>query len=141
MNNYNPGVVCLQEIKLGETLYNPGLNYEFYKMSPTGGDRAHGGAAIIINKAIQHSYVPLNTNLQAVAICACLDREITICLLYLPPRSGVALNDIQALFNQLPSPVLLLGDFNSHNPLWGDRNLDFEGRIVDDFIHRNNLYI
>ena len=124
---------------LGNSLFNPGLNYEIYSVNPEVDHRAHGGVAIIINKSVHHSSIPLNTTLQAVAVRVCFEKEITICSLYLPPRSGFSLNDIQALFRQLPSPVLLLGDFNSHNPLWGGNNLDPEGRIVEDFIHINDL--
>ena len=139
MHDHNPGVICLQETKLGNSIYNPGLNYNMYHKSPRNGDRAHGGVAIIINKSIQHSNIPLNTNLQAVAIRACFDQEITVCSLYLPPRSGFTLNEIQLLINQLPPPFLLLGDFNSHNPLWGGDTLDTEGRVIDDFILNNDL--
>ena len=132
-------MVCLQETKLGDALYNPGLNYEFYKMCPADGERAHGGVAIVVSKSVQHSFIPLTSNLQAVAIRAFLDREITICSIYLPPRSAVSLADLQALLRQLPPPFLLLGDFNAHNPLWGGTTLDTEGRAVDDFIHVNDL--
>ena len=79
MHDHNPGIICLQETKLGNSIYNPGLNYNMYHKSPRNGDRAHGGVAIIINKSIQHSNIPLNTNLQAVAIRACFDQEITVC--------------------------------------------------------------
>ena len=102
-------------------------------------DDPHGGVAIIVRKSVQHHLINLNTVLQAVAVRACFEREITICSVYLPPRSGFSLNDIQTLVNQLPPPFLILGDFNSHNPLWGGNFLDTEGRIIDDLIQNNNL--
>ena len=108
-------------------------------MGPLDGERAHGGVAIIINKSLQHYNVPLTTNLQAVAVRACFDREITICSLYLPPRSEFSLNDLQTLINQLPPPFLLLGDFNSHNPFWGGNLLDTQGKIIDDLLVNNDL--
>ena len=112
MNNHNPGIVCLQETMLGNVTFNPGLNYDIFSMNPTDGDRAHGGVAIIVNKSLQHSPISLQTNLQAIAIRACLDKEITVCSLYLhPPHSRFTVIDIQELINQLPPPFLLLGDF------------------------------
>ena len=137
LNTYNPGVVCLQETKLGNSAYNPGLNFDIHSLNP--GDDPHGGVALIVNRVIQHSRIPLISNLQAIAIKVCFDREITICSIYLPPRSGFSLNDLQSLINQLPEPFLLLGDFNSHNPLWGGDILDREGKIVDDLIQNNNI--
>ena len=137
MHDSNPGVVCLQETKLGNSVYNPGLNYTIYSMSPR--EDPHGGVSIIINKSIQHSNVPLNTDLQAIAVRATFEREITICNIYIPPRTRFTLNDINSLINQLPTPFLLLGDFNCHNPLWGGNFLDAKGRIIDDIIQTNDL--
>ena len=104
-------------------------------------DDPHGGVAIIVRKSIQHHTINLNTVLQAVAVRACFEREITICSVYLPPRSGFSLNDIQTLVNQLPPPFLILGDFNSHNPLWGGNILDAKGRIIDDLIQNNKRIV
>ena len=139
LNEHNPGVISLQETKLGNNLYNPGLNYDMYRKNPRDNDHPHGGVAIIISKALQHTNIALNTDLQAVAIRVCFEREITICSLYLPPRSSFTLNDVQALVNQLPPPFLVLGDFNSHSPLWGGNVLDNEGRIIDDLIQNNAI--
>ena len=108
-------------------------------MNPRDDNHPHGGVAIIVNKIVQHSTVPLNSNLQAVAIRACFEREITICSIYIPPRSRITHNDLQALVDQLPSPFLLLGDFNCHNPLWGGDLVDPVGRIVDDVMNNNDI--
>ena len=65
-----------------------------HKMNPRA-DYAHGGVAIIVHKSVQHSNIPLNTDLQAIAIRACFDSEITICSLYLPPHLKFTDSDIQ----------------------------------------------
>ena len=139
LHDYNPGITCLQEIKLGTDSFNPGLNYVLYRSPPPASDRAKGGAAIIIKKSLQHSLLKLNTHLQAVAIQVILDRQLTICSLYLPPDLTFNVNDLQVLVNQLPSPFLILGDFNAHNPLWGGDTLDPKGKIIEDFIDRNPI--
>ena len=84
MNRCNPRIVCLQETKLGEKNFNPGLDYSFYKSPPPASDHAKGGTAIIINNAIQHFEVNLNTSLQAVAVHALFDKYIIICSMHLP---------------------------------------------------------
>lgn len=139
MHEFNPGIICLQETMLGNSPYNPGLNYSIFKSYPPTGDRAHGGAAIIINKSLQHSTIQLNTTLQAVAISVILEKRITICSLYLPPDLAFNIGDIQSLIDQLPAPLLLLGDFNAHNPLWGSRFLDSKGKLIEDLIDRNDV--
>ena len=38
---------------------------------------------------------------------------------------------------QLPSPFLILGDFNAHSPVWGSPNTNTRGQIIEDFITSN----
>ena len=140
MRDHNPGIVCLQETMLGNSSYNPGLNFDIYSCPPPPGDRAHGGAAIVVSKALQHSLLNLNTPLQAVAIKVLFDKEVTICSLYLPPDpASFSFNDLQFLIDQLPVPFLILGDFNAHNPLWGGNVLDAKGRIIEAIIDSNPI--
>ena len=61
-------VACLQETKLGNKPYNPGLNYNFYQSPPLPGDRSHGGTAIIIDKSVKCNHIQLDTDLQACAV-------------------------------------------------------------------------
>ena len=122
IRDFNPGIICLQETMLGNSSYNPGMNFNIFNSPPPPGDRAHGGAAVIVSKSLQHTRVPLNTNLQAVALSIILDRTITVCSVYLPPDLDFNIIDVQILINQLPAPFLLLGDFNAHIPLWGGAN-------------------
>ena len=138
MHDFNPGIICLQETMLGNSSYNPGLNYSIFNSSPVGGG-THGGAAIIVKNSLQHSKIALNTNLQAVALSVILDKRITVCSLYLPPHLVFNIRDVQSLINQLPTPFLLLGDFNAHNPLWGGRILDNKGKIIGDLIDTNDI--
>ena len=121
MHDYNPGVVCLQETMLGTENFNPGLNYDIYDCAAPVGGRAHGGVAVIIKKSLQHSSINLNTSLQAVAVKVILDKAVTVCSLYLPPKVPFNVTDIQNLIDQLPTPFLILGDFNAHNPFMGWR--------------------
>ena len=141
MHDFNPGIVCLQETKLGNASFHPGMNYVIYNSTPPPGDRAHGGAAIITSKSIQHSEIYLNSPFQAVAVSAVLGKRITICSIYLPGVIGFTKNDLQNLINQLPPPFLLLGDFNAHNPLWGGNDLDNFGGIVEDILNTNDIIL
>ena len=42
------------------------------------------------------------------------------------------------LLQQLPSPYILLGDFNGHNILWGGQNNDSRGELIENFITKND---
>ena len=45
------------------------------------------------------------------------------------------------LLQQLPSPYILLGDFNGHNILWGGQNNDSRGELIENFITKNDICI
>ena len=68
-------------------------------------------------------------------------RPITVCSVYIPPHSSVNEEDLNDLMRQLPSPVLIMGDFNAHSPVWGGDKLDARGRMIEQFVSNNNLCI
>ena len=47
-------------------------------------------------------------------------KTITLCSVYLPPCDHFNFNpkDLQDIIDQLPSPFILMGDFNGHHTLW-----------------------
>ena len=139
IHDFNPGIICLQETMLGDSIFNPGLNFNVFNSPPPTGERAHGGASVIIHKSLQHSPIPLDTPLQAVALSVLLNRKISVCSLYLLPSLDFDLHDLQSLVDQLPVPFLLLGDFNAHSPLWGRQNLDNKGKVIEDLLDRNDI--
>ncbi|RUS69238.1 hypothetical protein EGW08_023000 [Elysia chlorotica] len=40
---------------------------------------------------------------------------------------------------QLPSPVIFMGDFNAHNPLWGSLRTDPRGKIFEKFLSESDF--
>ena len=73
----------------------------------------------LINNKCPSSQIHLKTNIQAVAVSVTLHRTISICSIHIPPRSKLVEKDLDEIVNQLPTPFLLLGDFNGHNFIWG----------------------
>ena len=76
---------------------------------PGNNERAAGGVSIFINNNAPHSHIPLNTNLQAVAVSITLHQVITLCSIYIPPSSKLSPKDLDDLVLQLLSPFILLG--------------------------------
>ena len=80
-----PSIICLQETFLKP---NDNLNirgYTMYNHIHQTCDRASGGSSIVINNSVPQSLIPLNANLQAVAVKVTLHRTIHVCSIYLPP--------------------------------------------------------
>jgi hypothetical protein len=110
-----------------------------YNCYAQGDERVSGGSSVLIRQDTLHSVVPLQTNIQAVAVRLTLHVALTLCSIYIPPSSSPSVADFQALLNQLPQPFLLVGDFNAHNPLWGSTNVNNRGKVLEDIIADNNL--
>ena len=108
------------------------LIYPFYPLSPSLWETARYRLKYCLKGSLSPKQ-PTNhptTSLQAVAISVSLDKEITICSVYIPPNFQLQSQHLDFLLEQLSSPYLLLGDFNGHNILWGCNKNNTRGEII-----------
>ena len=141
ISEYNPSVFCFQE-----TFLKPDDNISLrgfivYNYVHTDCLRPSGGASIFVKSSFPQRKIDLQTELQATAVSVTLDREITICSVYIPPSFSLNSQHLDNLLQQLPSPYILLGDFNGHNILWGGQNNDSRGELIENFITKNDICI
>ena len=102
-------------------------------------ERAAGGSTIgLVRDSILHSYVNLNTDLQAVAVRITLDKTITLCSVYTTPNSALSLAQLKYLADQLPTSFIIMGDYNGHNPLWGSKTTTDKAKNVKTFSPRKD---
>lgn len=111
----------------------------FTNSPPTSGGHSCGGTAILVDKKIPHSCIQVSTKLQATCVRISHPKPMTICSLYLPPSSHWDSQDLLDLIDQLPRPILLMGDFNAHNSLWGCANNDKKGDQILTFLSTSNM--
>ena len=83
LKDYEPAALCLQETHLKDTDNVSIRNYTAFNTFSANNERAAGGVSIFINNNAPHSHIPLNTNLQAVAVSITLHRVITLCSILL----------------------------------------------------------
>ncbi|KAG5886320.1 hypothetical protein JTB14_034783 [Gonioctena quinquepunctata] len=57
-----------------------------------------------------------------------------------PPQNGKG-NTPKNILKTTKGELLVTGDFNSHNPIWGSERLDQRGRIVEEVIDEYNLVL
>ena len=136
-----PSIICLQETFLKPTDDLNIRGYTLYNHIHQAGDRASGGSSIVVNNSVPQSQIHLNTNIQAVAVKVTLHKTIHVCSIYLPPGDRFNIAELEHLIAQLPKPFIIMGDFNSHSNVWGCRDTDQKGRIIEDVINRNNLLL
>ena len=142
LQEHSPSAVCLQETNLKP---NTNISFKNYTMvncfGPANNERACWGVSILVKDGTPHQHITLKTNLQAVAVNINCHRPMTICSVYLPPNRSVDVVELRQLVKQLPKPFMLLGDFNGHHTMWGCRDINPRGRIIEDFLSEENLCI
>jgi ribonuclease HI len=138
--DYNSTIICLQETFLKESDNVRLKGYNDYNVTSTSIDgKAIGGSSILVKGGTPHEVLQLNTGLQAVAVKATLHRTITLCSVYIPPSYPLRQGELDQLIDQLPTPYLLLGDFNGHSDLWGSVKTDRKGKIMESAIEKFDL--
>ena len=140
-------VICLQETKLGQSpplSHYQCANHDCYLKSPRRNpdQLACGGVAIYIKKGLYHRPVRIDSHLQAVAVQVTLgDGSLTILSVYIPGHSHLTTRDLSYLTRDISGPILITGDFNGHNYLWGCHFVDTRGEVIERFTDKHNLCV
>lgn len=142
-SEFRPAVIALQEVQTRQArqkLENSGYEWEF---AYPPGEVSKNGAALGVQKGIPHNFVQLDTNLQAVAAAVEWPIRATFVSVYVCKKDGrkTLKDELQKLCDQLPLPVILLGDFNAHSDLWGSGHLDDRGKAIEEFLSDSNLIV
>ena len=154
MKDSEASIIALQETKLGTNHnFNPGINYTFHRSPGIIGEVAQGGTSFVVHKSIKHHTINLNTILQSCAIRVYSNKPITLCSIYLEPllenrltdnagnRRNLNITDLQSLINQLPTPYILMGDFNAKHTLWGESSCNHRGNLIDQLLDNNDIVL
>ena len=141
INEQKPVAVCLHETFLKDSDKFTLKYHSCYLKNCFDNDKASGGVAVIVSNSVPHHVLKFETTLQAVAVNISLNKTITLCSIYLPPRSPIDVKKLDHLIDQLPKPFILMGDFNSHHTLWGCMDINDKGRIIEDFITKHDLVL
>ena len=70
-----------------------------------------------------------------------LHRALTICNIYTSDSHIMNATLLNSIYQQLPQPCLVVGDFKAHIILWGSRDTRLRGREIEDFMTSNGLPI
>jgi len=75
---------------------------------------------------------------QEYSICN-IDRQITICNIYLPDSIVFSYQQIINIIKQLPTPFITVGEFNSRITNWECNHTDHRGKIIEKIIDDENI--
>ena len=134
----NPDCICLQEIKLRKTV-KLSNRYTVHALTTIGQDIPKGGVMIALKTNVEHRRIHLHTTLQAVTVETPTSNIKSITSIYLPPRQHISKTEVLDLIEQLPKPMMLLGDFNAHHNLWYSDHNDTRGKDIEKLLTENDL--
>lgn len=138
----HPSIICLQESHLLEQQNVNIRNFTIYRKDYLEGKKAAGGVLTAVNNEIFSEKVDIITPLQAVTVKLMINpgQYIFLCNLYLPP-GYLEIQDLNDLVGNLPTPFLLIGDFNAHHRMWGGEKNDRRGNLIENLITTNDQLI
>ncbi|GBN73570.1 hypothetical protein AVEN_38899-1, partial [Araneus ventricosus] len=133
--------VCigLQETFLSSNYSLKLRGYNSVRKDAATGSNHSGGVCILTSNLYPSTPLALSTSLQAVAVQVHARALVTVCSVYLPPHDVISQQDLDTLVDQLPTPFILLGDFNGHSTLWGSDVTNSRGRQIERLISNNCL--
>ena len=88
----NPKIVCLQETFLKETSSINFKHYQLYNHFKKNKNKASGGVLILVRKDISQHQINIDSELQAIAVKATLDKLINIYIPSYAPISKTKIN-------------------------------------------------
>ncbi|GFW01646.1 RNase H domain-containing protein [Trichonephila clavipes] len=138
IRQYHPVCVALQETFL-KSCHTTKIRRYGCVRKDTEGSSVSGGVCIFTSLDVPSSALPLRTSLQAVAMRIHSTSLITVCCLYLPPNAVIHQQDLNNLVDQLPSPFVILGDFNGHSTLWGSVKTNPGGGQIEQVLSNHCL--
>ena len=95
-----PSVFCLQETYLKPEDTFTFKSFNTYNYIHSDCLRASGGSSIFVHSSCPQREIKLKTDLQAVAVS--LEKEITLCSIYIPPSFALRPIHLNSLLQQLP---------------------------------------
>lgn len=133
---------------ISETWFKPGVNVSFNGYHIIRKDRFDGkaGVAILIKAKIPYKEINIVSNFDS-EICACAakvfvnTRQITLTSVYRPPNVFTETAGWENLFAQFSCPLIIGGDFNAHNRLWGSSKNDSVGDQILEVIDNRGYII
>lgn len=139
---HNIDIACITETHLSEVdvLKIPG--YQVYRYDRAA-QIASGGVAVLIKKKIIHHPIPNlpQLTLETIGVKIKLnDLYLTIISAYRQPKKKLNEEDLKTTFNTT-EPLLMIGDLNSKNQLWGCRANNPEGNKMEAYATKYSFQI
>ena len=134
-------LICIQETWYeGNTIIDI-PNYSCFSKNRI--NKRRGGCAIYIHTCINYEYVEIETDIEMQLVNIHYGDTHLAVVNYYNPCNDITNDILDTLVKHVKNieKLLIVGDFNSHNSLWGSEKNDKNGRLIEDFLLKQNLVI
>lgn len=104
-------------------------------------DDGYAGAALLIKKNLIYSRILIPPHSDDFQLVAVRSLDTSFVSLYIPNPSQPIIQEIDSILSTIPEPLVILGDFNCHNQLWGCYKNDPISYDLLDLLDHFNLCI
>lgn len=140
IDNFNekPKLVCIQEtwLKAELSFVIPG-----YVALRKDRETAGGGCATFVLQGVQYREKNIQSDYECVVTEVWGVKGSLSVVNFYNPCQALDADKLDQIMEQVRPPVVWIGDFNAHNPLWGSKNKDRNGIVVEDMLDKHNLVI
>ena len=121
--NKKPLIAAIQETYfLDSDAYNYNFNIRGYSLywNNVNSKPRRGGSALYISNKLIHTQIKYNSPLNYVAATVKIaQRDINVVSIYLSPSEEFNEQQLDNFVQQIPSPKIIIGDFNAQHRAWG----------------------
>ena len=101
----------------------------------------HGGVALYVHEECSMEEVEVQYQVVAARVGLGNHTLITIVNIYISESTDIEDITIEATIAALPKPCIILGDFNAHNYLWGDKKTTARGKKREQIFLDSRFHI
>lgn len=143
LKKINPAVICLQETMYKNNKQARINGYQIIHRKRNSGARAAGGVIIGLNNDFnfQKIIISATENIETIAVHVESPINMNIINIYIPPDKKIGKKDIQEVIDQVNKPLIIMGDLNAHNLMWGSTYSNAKGKIIEEITNENNLNV
>lgn len=138
INKFNPFIIALQE-----TWLRPNSCFKIPGFSCIREDRqdSYAGVALLIQHTFNFSHIPIPHHNNDYSIVAARVNNISFVSVYIPHPSSLIYDELEQILSSIPSPLIIMGDFNAQHQSWGSSSSNHYGNRIVDFLNDYNLCI
>lgn len=138
INKFHPSVIAVSE-----TWLLPGSRFRVSGYSCLRDDRVDGyaGSALFIRRSLSFSQIPVSPVPPGINVVAVRTLNITFLSVYIPHPHSSLIPDLLCIISSVPTPIILMGDFNAHHSSWGSSHDDLFALSLLEIFDEANLCV